>query len=121
MTEDEKQAKRGYVRKRYYDNHDYELQRGRIYREENKDKINVKRLEKHTCECGGSYTYQNKQAHHQSEKHQRFVRQDTPKPDVRSTIYECSCGSLITLRSKSCHEKSSSHKRYLDQLTITSK
>ena len=43
--------------------------RGKIYRENNKEKRNAK----YTCECGGRYTHANKSIHFKSKKHQDYI------------------------------------------------
>ena len=44
------------------------------YYQKNKEKINEKRKEKFTCECGGRYTHQNKTIHLKSKKHQDYFK-----------------------------------------------
>ena len=48
-----------------------DIERGRIYREKNKEKIH----EKFDCECGGRYTQTNKSIHTKSKKHQDYINQ----------------------------------------------
>lgn len=45
------------------------------YHQINKQKISDKKNEKHTCICGGKYTYSNKALHKRSLKHQKFINQ----------------------------------------------
>lgn len=121
MSPKSKEAKREYDQKRYYGDIDYQRERARKYREENKDTINAKKKEKYQCECGGKYTTNNMHKHLETDKHQKYINDEPPKPDPSSTIYECQCGSLLTLRSKPKHEKSPLHVRYLEKQTITTK
>jgi len=51
------------------DNKERFLEYQRDYYENNKGKQN----EKHTCDCGGRYTLQNKQIHNRSKRHQDYL------------------------------------------------
>ena len=88
--EDNKEEIKEYKRKHYKENkeeilakqkEDYEinrevkLERSRIYRENNKEKIRAQANEVINCECGNKYTQQNKNRHLKSQKHQTFLRQ----------------------------------------------
>ena len=44
------------------------------YLENNKETIKEKQNKKHTCSCGGKYTYVNKLTHFKSKKHQRYLK-----------------------------------------------
>ena len=88
--EDNKEEIKEYKRKHYKENkeeilakqkEDYEinrevkLERNRIYRENNKEKIRAQANQVINCECGNKYTQQNKNRHLKSQKHQTFLRQ----------------------------------------------
>ena len=48
-------------------------EKNRIYREQHKEEINKKNAVKHICECGMTYTQNNKARHCKSQKHQNFI------------------------------------------------
>jgi len=61
-------------RKEYREQHkDTRNEYNKEYYYQNRDKVH----EKHTCPCGGRYTYQHKASHFKSKKHQTFINQQT--------------------------------------------
>jgi len=67
--EDNRKKYQEYDRK-YHENNRESIQlRGQKYRENNSEIINAK----HTCECGGRYTYSNKTKHEKTKKHIEFT------------------------------------------------
>ena len=56
-------------KKNYDKNRDYYIERQRLYRTENRDKMNEKKREKITCECGCVCNRSNKSEHLKSKKH----------------------------------------------------
>jgi hypothetical protein len=52
--------------KKYYDANQEKIKE---YRDTNREKIN----EKHTCQCGGCYTYVNKAKHEKTQKHKKAM------------------------------------------------
>ena len=58
-----------YKHKWYLENKEKATEKGKIYREENKEKLN----EKFTCECGGRYTKQHLALHNKTQKHLKFM------------------------------------------------
>ncbi len=75
----------GRTRKEYYQNNqdklieyrkDYRIDnidKEKKYYQDNKQIINIKRKEKHICECGGKYITANKASHNKSKKHLTFI------------------------------------------------
>ncbi|NIQ13077.1 MAG: GIY-YIG nuclease family protein [Candidatus Dadabacteria bacterium] len=60
--------------KQYYlDNSDKIKEQQKQYYLDNKEKIKEQQSQKHTCNCGGKYTTQNKSQHLKSKKHQTFI------------------------------------------------
>ena len=59
-----------------YENHkEVKLERNRLYRENNKEKIKAQACQVINCECGNTYTRQNKNRHLNSQKHQAYLKQ----------------------------------------------
>jgi len=61
----------------YYDNQEARLNFQKKYNQNNREQINKKHKEKHTCQCGGRYTYNHKSQHLNSNRHQQFLSQQT--------------------------------------------
>ena len=59
----------------YENNKEIKLERNRIYRENNKEKIKAQACQVINCECGNTYTQQNKNRHLKSQKHQAYQNQ----------------------------------------------
>ena len=58
--------------KKYYEDNKEKLNKYNTeYRENNKEKLN----NKHTCECGGSYSKKHKSTHFINGKHQKYINQ----------------------------------------------
>jgi hypothetical protein len=65
--------------KKYYEDNKGYYQ---MYRENNKDRINLYKNKKSICFCGGKYTYTNKNKHFLSKKHQEYEKQNVIPLDV---------------------------------------
>jgi len=66
---DNKEQRNQYIKQYLIDNKEQKQQYDKQYRIDNKERIH----EKHTCDCGGKYTTQNKHHHLKSEKHQLWI------------------------------------------------
>ena len=71
-NKDEKLAKQ---KENYESNKEIKLERNRIYRENNKEKIKAQACQVINCECGNTYTQQNKNRHLKSQRHQAYINQ----------------------------------------------
>jgi len=67
--EDNKEKIKEY-QKEYRENNQEKIEE---YYENNKEKIKENRNKKHTCSCGGCYTFQHKSRHLKSKKHTNFL------------------------------------------------
>lgn len=60
--------------KKYYESHKEEMnEHKKEYWKKNKLILNEKQKEHYDCECGGKYTYSNKQRHLNSKKHKNYL------------------------------------------------
>lgn len=71
VTEEERMEEKKEYNKEY--NKEYHKEYGKKYRQENKETINAK----HTCVCGGKYTYSNKAYHEKSQKHIKYLEEQS--------------------------------------------
>ena len=70
ITEEERKISVIQYKKKYRENNNEEIiEKERVYRELNKDKINKTRKQKFECKCGGKYTIQNKARHMKTKTH----------------------------------------------------
>jgi len=81
-----KDEKIEYQKKYYEANKDEINEKRKEYNKEyyhiNKDKMNKVSKEKYNCECGGKYTHSKKSRHIKSNKHQAYIKYQTPCRDV---------------------------------------
>ena len=73
--EDHKEEQLAKQKEKYEENKEVILERNRIYRENNQDKIEAQACQVIKCECGNTYTRQNKNRHLNSKTHQAYLKQ----------------------------------------------
>ena len=104
-----KNGNRGDYLKHYYNTNETILkEKGKAYRQANREKIN----EKITCECGRSYMARHKSRHEKSEAHLNFINKTVKIEKKGTDRITCECGIIYPRSNKNIHMKSKKHLAY---------